>query len=48
MPVIRTPSGTAHNVLITDIKYTVDAEYKNILGSSNISSYNRHKYYSRY
>ena len=42
MPVIRTSSGTACNVLITGIKYIVDAGYKNTLGSSNIGSYNRY------
>ena len=34
MSVIRTSSGTAYNVLITGIKYIMDAEYKNTLGSS--------------
>ena len=42
MPVIRTWSGTAYNVLITGIKYIVDAGYKNTLVSSNIGSYNRY------
>ena len=42
MPVIRTSSGTAYNVLITGIRYIVDAGYKNTLGSSNIGSYNRY------
>ena len=42
MPVKRTSSGTAYNVPITDIKYTMDAGYKNNLGSSNIGSYIRH------
>ena len=40
MPVIRTSSGIAYNVLITGIKYIVDAGYKNTLGNSNIGSYN--------
>ena len=39
MLVVRTSSGTAYNVLITGIKYTVDAGCKNTLGSSNIGSY---------
>ena len=43
-PTLRTSSGTAYNVLITGIKYTVDAGYKNTLGSSNIGSYNRCSY----
>ena len=42
MLVIRTSSGIAYNVLITGIKYTVDAGYKNTLGSSYIGSYNRY------
>ena len=41
MPVIRTSSGTAYNVLLTGIKYTVDAGYEPTLVSSNIGSYNR-------
>ena len=36
MPVIRTSSGTAYNVLITGIKYIVDPEYKNTFWRSNI------------
>ena len=43
MPGIRTSSGTAYNVLITGIKYIVDAGYKKTLRGSNIGSYNRHK-----
>ena len=42
MPVMRTSSGTAYNVLISDLKYIVDARYKNTIGSSNIGSYNRY------
>ena len=39
MLVIRTLSGTAYNVFITGIKYIVEAEYKNALGSNNIGHY---------
>ena len=42
MPGIRTSSGTVYNVLITGIKYIVDAGYKKTLRSSNIGSYNRY------